>query len=514
AYVRDLSDGMASTRQVLHLQVEGAQPGCTIECEVSIEDRSVADQFEFQRELFSAGVPVAQEVVYVVGDVGTVKARLEQGEGVRHVKADKMRAWIVPAQPPAPAETLAVWSERRQPILRLAGEEGDWAAVGKDYLGQIKDRLMPEKEVEELAKRLTEGLKTPQQKVAVLARHVQKEVGYKAIEFGVRARRPNAGSETLRMRSGDCKDHALLLHQLLHAAGVPSHLALVNTEWEVHPDMPSLDQFNHMVVEVPALAKGWLIDPTDKSLSLHRYPADQLYHCRALVLDPAGSRLLAKPEAMRPEQCQVSNHRVVTPVGRDWLVEDVLELDGYYASWIRNAFEGLTPADQRDKVQSILAAHGPVQVESFRFEALDDLAVPARLVSTYRVRDAVREEGGEALASLPALWERDYLATRFVKDRQTRFELLYPLHFISKTTVKLPVAAEPASVTSFKQESDSPYCIWRLKSQQLQDREVVLEFDFQARTGEYAADKYPAYHDAWDASRRSWERQIRWRPQP
>src|SRR5207237_601886 len=77
---------------------------------------------------------------------------------------------------------------------------------------------------------------------------------YKAIEFGRGARIPRAPQEVLRHRYGDCKDHALLLYHLLRNAGTEARLALVRTGSPVRRELPSLDQFDHMVVYLPGTA--------------------------------------------------------------------------------------------------------------------------------------------------------------------------------------------------------------------------------------------------------------------
>jgi hypothetical protein len=80
---------------------------------------------------------------------------------------------------------------------------------------------------------------------------VQKELHYEAIEFGRRAYVPKTARETLRDRYGDCKDHAVLLVSMLNAVGVPAELALVNINQRVLPELPNIDQFDHMIVSVP-----------------------------------------------------------------------------------------------------------------------------------------------------------------------------------------------------------------------------------------------------------------------
>jgi tetratricopeptide (TPR) repeat protein len=511
AYVRDLDDSTATSEKLLHLQVAGVQPGCVVEWEITVEDRANSEVFPFQRFLFASGLPVAAEAVFVTGDVSTIKAELAEGYDITTEHTDKLLAWIVPAQGPTPNEPLAIWRERRCPALCLGGDEGSWEKIAGDFLKQIEDRLKPEKSVVELSANLTVGCSTNEEKVAAIARHVQKEYGYKAIEFGVRARRPNDAASTVKLRYGDCKDFSLLLHQLLDAAGVESYLTLVNTGWRVRPGLPSLDQFNHMVVHVPALGNGWLLDATDKTLDLGRYSASYLWHAHALVLDPAKPRLLPPRATVPAGSCEVASSRSVTPAGSDWSVEEVLTLGGYFASSMRDAFSGLNADEQFQKVQRLLAAQGAAQLERFHFDNLEDPTPPATLHLTYKVHNAI--SGGGGTASVPALWERDYLQTVFVKNRRTAFENIYPMHLTSEVTVRLPSAPTADSVKALEQKGASEFCTWKLNCSPARESDKAgfkVRFDFTTKPGEYPAARYGGYHDAWEAARSSWDRQISW----
>jgi tetratricopeptide (TPR) repeat protein len=510
AYVRDLDDDMASHDKVLHMQVSGVQPGHVVEWEATIEDLADSRVFPFKRILFANPLPVAVEAVFVTGDVSTLKAELAQGDALKALRADRMAAWIAPARPPTPDEPFAVWPERRCPMLWIGGDEGTWEKVGAEYLKQIEDRLKPDKPVEELAAKLTAGVGTESEKVTAIARHVQREYGYRAIEFGVRARRPNAAVETMRLRHGDCKDHALLLQQLLRATGVESHLALVSTGWRLQLALPSLDQFDHMVVHVPHLAEGWLIDATDKSLDVGRYRAGGLLHAHALILDPAKPRVI-EPQGRAPlGTCDVASRRTVTPSGMDWRVEETLTAEGYYAASLRAAFTGLDSHEQSQKVQRILGAQGAAQVQEFRFEHLDEPARPAILQMTYAVRSAI--PGGGLAAPLPALWERDYLEISFVKERLTVFEWLYPMRFTSHVTVNLPAQVTEESAGALRQQGQSDFCAWKLEPIHPSGGagQLELRFEFHAKPGEHPAARYADFHDGWEAARRAWDRPLSW----
>lgn len=511
AYVRDLGDGTATHRKVLHMQVAGVQPGNVVEWEVTTEDRFNADAFDFQRCLFANGLPVASEAVFVTGDISAVKACLSQDDGLKTVRAEKLMAWVAPPQPPAPEEPWSIWPERRCPMLWLGSNLGTWKSVARDYIKQIEDRLEPDKSLDTLAKKLTAGLSTPAEKAGAIGRYVQKEYAYKAIEFGVRARRPMAVAETINQRYGDCKDLALLLHHLLRAAGVVSHLTLVNTNWQLQPDLPSLDQFNHMIVHVPDLGKNWLIDATDKTLDLAHHSAGGLWHAHTLILDKADPRLLPPPAGVPSGSCEIASNRSVTPSGNDWHVQETLTLQGYFAASMRDGFLGMSGDEQSRKAQNILASYGPAQLEDFRFEHLDDPTKPAVLHLTYKLRSAV---GAGGTAAIPALWEKNYLETAYVKDRRTSFEQRYPMHFTSDVKVELPSTPLKESLAEFKQQGDSEFCKWKLECAPQAEsgrQEVAMHFEFVTKTGEHPAARYASSHNAWEAARSSWDRHLAWK---
>jgi len=134
-------------------------------------------------------------------------------------------------------------------------------AVGRDYLRAVDKLLVPDKAVREAARKLERAPST-------LARFVQQEVTYKAIEFGRGARIPRAPHEVLRHRYGDCKDHALLLYHLLRNAGTEARLA-PGAHRQPGPAGASLARPVRPHGRVPA-RDGSFVDATNKSADLSR----------------------------------------------------------------------------------------------------------------------------------------------------------------------------------------------------------------------------------------------------
>ena len=516
AYVSDPdTEGMADERRLLQLPVPGVQPGRTLEWQVTFEKRSASEDFGFERHIFAAPVPVALQAVFVSGDVDALASELSNGQGVEILRGDGFVAWIVPNPPLYPEEPLVAWPERHNPMLWLCGESSSWAELAGEYLAEIRDRLELDADVAELSAQLTAGLTGERAKIAALAAHVQREISYRAIEFGVRGRRPNAAAETLRLRYGDCKDHALLLHELLAAARIESHLALVSTEGIVQPGLPSLDQFDHMVLHVPALGAERLLDPTDKRLDLVRFPADGLWESRALVLDPAQPRLL-EPAPRPADGFRIRSRRRVTPVGADWRVEERMTFDGYVASWTRGFLAGLPTGERTLAVQSTLSGSGNVRVLELALENLDALHEPLEVALTYLVPNAISSTGRRRSATLPALWEDYYLGTPFVPLRRTAFEWSLPLSFESEVSVQLPAAARVEAPAARGEPSNGSSCAWKLEpgAPEPGGAALTLHFACEAAPASGPAERYAEFHEQRESVRRAWATPLVWEEPP
>ena len=106
------------------------------------------------------------------------------------------------------------------PMILITDRGNDWHGLAKEYLEKINSKLVLDEEIQTTAREVTAGYINQQEKITSLARYVQKECTYKALEFGVRASVPNTALTTQKNGYGDCKDHSVLLTQLLRAVGI------------------------------------------------------------------------------------------------------------------------------------------------------------------------------------------------------------------------------------------------------------------------------------------------------
>ena len=212
----------------------------------------------------------------------------------------------------------------------------------------------------------------------------------------MRAQVPNTCETILANRYGDCKDHSLLLHQLLKAADIPSNLMLVNTEWGVSPRFGTVDQFNHMIVRLGRTANGGkrYVDSTDKHTgNPGTHLPKWLAANRGLVLDSSGPFLESAP----PTDGIISSVSVASTVetidSGNALVKEPLTLTSIYASAMRGWIESFDAAARKQKLQSHLESYLPtVRLQTLEFHDLDDLNRPLKIDMEYYIDGFVREQ--------------------------------------------------------------------------------------------------------------------------
>ncbi len=158
--------------------------------------------------------------------------------------------------------------------------------------------------------------------------------------------------------------------QLLRGANIPANLALINTAGTLQTDMPSLDQFNHMVVCLPHLdgedntpaRDDVLLDATSKdTFALLQRPIG-LSNRDVLILDPQKPRLVHTatfPEDAAKLVCK----RTVKLATKDpehaifnTEVDELVTLNLFMAPGLRNYLHGFPAAERADAFADILTA--------------------------------------------------------------------------------------------------------------------------------------------------------------
>ncbi len=496
-YVIDAAnDNVATQRKILNVPVPGLQPGHTVEFVVTTRDLAETRHFPYLDHFFTTDIPLIKDIVYV--DAADVLYTGHATHDLASVPAGGGAAWIVENPLVLISEPLQAPLTSYVPHLAIGDSSLTWGKLVGNYRESIKDRLTIEPTIRELADQTTRNIANEEDRVAGLARLVQEQLTYKAIEFGSRARMPRNASTVLANRFGDCKDHSLLLTQLLQAAGIDAELALVRTDGDIVETLPSFDQFNHMLVYLPGYRGGQFIDCTDKHAPVEQLVPPGLAGRRALVLGGSEPQFITVPNTGGGNRVE-SNRSLRIINNADLSIEETLRLDGYLAANLRGLLSEIQPANRAAELQKQLAvgSGGPLQVQKVEIDNLDDKRNPLVIKMTLIAKSKFHSSGDVLIGQIPALWERFFLTADPVEKRQTPFVLRSPLRLKSTVEFVLPEGYVTADMGQMNQEQESQFATWKVAAN-AEGGTVRANYEATRQSGSFQAEEYAAYCDSMD----------------
>jgi hypothetical protein len=242
-------------------------------------------------------------------------------------------------------------------------EMGDWEA------GLEAGRRDASPEIKQKVAALTASSTTQLGKMQALAKFVQGDIRYVAIELGIGGWQPHPAPEIFTHRYGDCKDKATLMSSMLHEIGVESFYISINTvRGGAAPDRPPMiGWFNHeilavrlpadvkdkslvAVIEHPKLGRLLIFDPTDEYTPFGQLRGE-LQANHGLLVTPDGGELLKLPE-MPPAMSGIQRIAKLTLNPRGTLSGEVAETRfGDSALWQRVMLKSVTK--ETDKIKPI-----------------------------------------------------------------------------------------------------------------------------------------------------------------
>lgn len=285
----------------------------------------------------------------------------------------------------------------------------NWNDMGLWYQGLLKDRRDASPKIKQRVTELTADAPTQLAKMQALARFVQTDIRYVAVELGIGGWQPHAASEVLEHRFGDCKDKATLLSVMLQEIGVTAYHLVINTErGSVNTNSPAHMGFNHAIDAIaipdgmesptfaavfvhPTLGRLLIFDPTDPYTPLGRLRG-ALQGNVALLVTPNGGELIETPQSS-PASNGVARNAHMSLDEQGNLSGDVREiLTGDMASAQRNGLRNTT--QETDRIR-------PVE------------ALASASLSSYSVTNA-RIVGFNAM-NTPFEWKYELTASRYAK---------------------------------------------------------------------------------------------------
>ncbi len=427
----DSQSELATGDNTLTIPIPQLQPGSTLEFTYTRESFGV-EEFGYENVMLTSSIPVQAAAAFVVGDVDKL-AYTSSGPEPRQ-SADGGLFWGMSDPPVYVDESSQPPVAEFLPVIHLTDAGQEWNVLGDEYAEQIADRLKPDAIAAAKATELTQGIAGRDEKIAVLTRFVQKQLNYQGLEFGVRGLMPNTAAKSLENGYGDCKDHSVLLKQLLDAAGIPAQVAIVNSSGDVDGRLPSASQFDHMIVSIPGPDGSdvgrTFVDCTAKYSDPRQVTADEFNGRLALLIESGASRLV--PIAPRTTLAsEIRCGREVTIVcdepereTADAVVREQVQFSSTPAGTLRSILIGMQPRDRKEAISRLISDHGDVEVTRLEVVNLEDPAAPLILQLEYRMDNVFHRvgDGGSPLSGrLVSPWETWVTTAYAMNERLTPF---------------------------------------------------------------------------------------------
>jgi len=189
----------------------------------------------------------------------------------------------------------------------------NWQQMGTWYLNLISDRRNASPEIKEKVTALTAQASAQLEKMKAIAKFVQEDIRYVAIELGIGGWQPHPAPDVFTHRYGDCKDKATLMSSMLSSIGVESYYVVINTErGSITADTPAHRGFDHAIIAIklpegvsdsslaaiyqhPKLGKLLFFDPTNEFTPFGQI-GGYLQANYGLLVTPDGGELVELPK--------------------------------------------------------------------------------------------------------------------------------------------------------------------------------------------------------------------------
>jgi tetratricopeptide (TPR) repeat protein len=233
------------------LAVRGLAVGDTLEYAHTyrVVSPMIPGQFWYAYNFFKEGIALSEELTIRVPRDRYVKVKSPNHVPVTTEEAaDRVYSWKTAnlrvetqetAGPGAPFAEIQLTSFR------------NWDEIKNWYQRLQEDRTVVTPAIRATAEEITRGAASENEKIRALYDYVATKFRYIGIAFGIGRYQPHAASEVLANGYGDCKDKHTLLAALLSAIGIRSYPALIHASARMDPEMPSPNQFDHMITAVP-----------------------------------------------------------------------------------------------------------------------------------------------------------------------------------------------------------------------------------------------------------------------
>ena len=345
-----------------------------------------------------------------------------------------------------------------------------------------------------LAKKLTEGAKTPQEKLDRLFRYVSQEIRYQQeYETIIAGWQPHPSAVVLERKYGDCKDKATLLIALARSAGLNLEFTVLGTHALGHPDRKTpFPDFDHAIVYVPkqdGFEKSFFVDPTVDALDLGNLREDD-QGSQGLVLDPKTGNWSFVEIPYQSADFQHEAHRIDLDIQgpQQASATDEITLRGSAASAVRVMLRNEHRAQQ---LYAFVTNHYFPRATLVHGEAPDheDFSHPLTLKMQVDASNTLQPEGDHFRFKLPSTFPLADLVS--LDKRESSMDLRAPASESTDVHARVPEGMQlidPPPETDLKSA-----CFHVKRTVKVAGRELTVHDEFERSCVVVPASDYAAF---------------------
>ncbi len=396
-YITTDKDGInADDDKTINIPIPSLASGTTIEYAYTVESKTASDYQPFVDEMFVNTVSTHYKAVVLSGDIENIT--VITSKDVKAIKlSERLKYWEYQNLPIYKKTPLMPDFKDIFPWMVFSTTAKNWQEAGDEYLNMIENKLHTkidpkliksilsqdshlETAKTEHAQIIPQTTSLKNENAKKIISFVQDTISYQALEFGWRAQIPNNSLTTLKNKYGDCKDHAVLLIDMLNAIGVKANLALVNSGDDIIPQLTNHNQFNHVIVYLPEINHGVFIDTTDKDSALDfKNPPYGLQGNHALILQKNDSKLVKITE-LKAKNNVFNISRTVNKKDKRYHYQENIKINGYYASYLRSYLKSIELDEMESQIIGWISNYyADLRLDSFSFNNLYDNLKPLEL---------------------------------------------------------------------------------------------------------------------------------------
>lgn len=431
------------------ISMVGLSPGVCIEYQVTLEDKL---ENVYQNETWITGGYNFQSTELTLAT--TYALKLPQDWSIQwKIRNSKIEPQITSNQD----GTLEyIWTVGKMPAVKI--EDGmpnindvvprltyssirSWERVYDWYKNLTKDRYAPNEQIMQTVEELTEYLNTDESKIKAIYEYVASQIRYVGIELGQSAYQPSPADEVLKKQYGDCKDKTTLLISMLDLIGIRAYPVMLSTSpyGNIDTSLPSLSQFNHMIVAIPKRKDGYIwLDPTSSTCSYRDLPYSDQGRKGFLIGDFQGifveipvfpaenNKLLSNTELwLNPDGAAKGTIRV-TMLGQNTINP-------------RWNYQQIPPSNWNNTFAAELSQLFPnISIESVKIENLNNLEQPLEITLNFGVNNCISQIKNQILLPLPIDEFTGYAESFSTPARSFPLDLSYPIQIEKTIRIHLP----------------------------------------------------------------------------